>query len=333
MNLLGTDSPIVAAPMAGGVTTVTLARAVAAAGSFPFLAAGYKSVEAMAGEVEQLRDLPFGINLFVPGPSDVELAAFQAYARELQPDAARLGVTLDPSPVHDDDAWDEKLAWLLEHPVPVVSLTFGLPSRTAIDALRSVGTRVLATVTTPGEAVAAVASGVDALIVQGGGAGGHSATFDPSRPIAETTTAETLALVRGAVDAPLIAAGGVADRVDVQRLLQAGAEAVAVGTALLLTDEAGTSPTHREALTEPRFTRTAITRAFTGRPARGLFNTFMERHAHAPLGYPAIHHLTRDLRRAAGAVGDAESMHLWAGTGWRSARTSPVAGVIAALTP
>lgn len=333
MNLLGTDSPIVAAPMAGGVTTVELARAVAAAGSFAFLAAGYKSVEVMAGEVEQLRDLPFGVNLFVPGPSDVELAAFQAYARELQQDAARLGVTLDPIPVHDDDAWDGKLAWLLEHPVPAVSLTFGLPSRTAIDALRSVGTRVLATVTTREGAVAAVASGADALIVQGGGAGGHSATFDPSRPIAKTTTAETLALVRAAVDAPLIAAGGVADRVDVQRLLQAGAEAVAVGTALLLTDEAGTSPTHRAALTDPRFTRTAVTRAFTGRPARGLFNTFMERHADAPLGYPAINHLTRDLRRAADAVGDAESMHLWAGTGWRSARTGPVSEVIAALTP
>jgi nitronate monooxygenase len=107
---------------------------------------------------------------------------------------------------------------------------------------------------------------------------------------------------------------------------------VAVGTLLLRCDEAGTSETHRAALGDPRFARTVVTRAFTGRPARALANTFTDRHdKQAPLGYPALHHLTRDLRAAAGRAGNPEMLHLWAGTGYRNAGTGPAAGIIAEL--
>ncbi len=119
-------------------------------------------------------------------------------------------------------------------------------------------------------------------------------------------------------------AGGVDGPSRVRQLLAAGAEAVAVGTLLLRTDESGASATHRAALADPRFTRTVITHAFTGRPARGLHNGFIERHEkRAPYGYPALHHLTRGLRAAAAAEGDADRVHLWAGTGFRSAPTGP----------
>lgn len=333
-RLLDSRLPIVAAPMAGGPSTVALARAVASAGGFPFLAGGYKTADALAAEIADVRALgaPFGVNLFVPSRDRVDRAAFAAYAERLRPEAAAYGIALDPAPVVDDDGWDEKLALLTRDPVPVVSLTFGLPDPSAIAALRRAGSRVLASVTTPDEARAAAGAGADGLVVQGPGAGGHSATFDPTRTPNAVDTATLVRRVRAEVDLPVVAAGGVDGPDAVRRLLDAGAQAVAVGTLLLRTDEAGTSPTHRRALGDPAFTETVLTRAFTGRPARALRNGFADRHGDAaPAAYPAVHHLTRALRQAAGAAGDADRLHLWAGTGWRSAPTGPAADVIRRL--
>lgn len=329
--LLQSRLPIVAAPMAGGPSTTALARAVASAGAFPFLAGGYKSAEALKAEIEELRESvqAFGVNLFVPSTDLVDEECFAAYTEELADEAGAYGVMLDPAPVVEDDHWEEKLALLVERPVPVVSLTFGLPDRADIAGLQRAGTRVLATVTTVGEARQAREAGVDGLVVQGSGAGGHSATFDPARAVADVETADLVGEVLQAVDLPVIAAGGVDGPDAVRGLLHAGAEAVAVGTLLLRTDEAGTSPTHRQALGDDSFTETILTRAFTGRPARALRNGFIDRHHATDLSaYPAVHHLTRGLRQAAGKAGDADRLHLWAGTGWRCAVTGPAAAVI-----
>jgi nitronate monooxygenase len=326
--------PIVAAPMAGGPTTVALAGAVASVGGFPFLAGGYKTPEELAAEVAQLSALgvPFGVNLFVPTRDQPDEAAIGAYAAELQPEADTYGLRLDPSPVADDDQWGEKLALWTAHPVPVVSLTFGLPDRADLAALQRSGARVLATVTTPEEALTARDAEVDGLIVQGSDAGGHSATFDPASAPEPIDTADLVRRVRQAVGLPVIAAGGVDGPDAVRHLLAAGAQAVAVGTLLLRTDEAGTLPTHKAALADPAFTETVITRAFTGRPARALLNGFITRHqGSAPVGYPAVHHLTRALRQAAAKAGDADRLHLWAGTGYRHAPTGPAADVISRL--
>jgi len=320
--------------MAGGPTTVPLAAAVSSAGGFPFLAAGYKTPDVLAEEIRQVEAVggPFGVNVFVPSTEAVDEVAFRAYADELQPEADRYGLHLDPQPVVDDDGWDAKFALLLEHPVPVVSFTFGLPSSAEIAALRQAGSVVLGTITTPAEAIAARDAGVDGLLVQGPDAGGHSATFDPTRTITSAGTEELLRRVRDAVDLPLVAAGGVDGADTVTRLLRAGADSVAVGTLLLRTDEAGTSATHRAALAQAGPDQTVITRAFTGRPARALRNGFITRHdATAPVGYPAIHHLTRALRQTASKAGDPDRLHLWAGTGYREAPTGPAADLIRTL--
>lgn len=334
-GLVDSGYPIVAAPMAGGPSTVALAAAVRAAGGFPFLAAGYKTAEAMADEVRRARGIggTFGVNLFVPGSGAVDEAAFRAYAAELAPEAARHGVELDPRPVlDDDDQWAEKVAVLVADPVAVVTLTFGLPDPRDIAALRGAGSRVLATVTTAAEARAAADAGVDGLVVQAPAAGGHSGTFDPHRPPASVGGTELVREVRAAVQLPVVAGGGVTDSRGVGELLRAGAEAVAVGTLLLRTDESGASQTHKNALADTAFTETTITHAFTGRPARGLRNGFIDRHeATAPFGYPAIHHLTRPLRQAAAKAGDADRLHLWAGTGFRAAETGPAGDVIRRL--
>jgi NAD(P)H-dependent flavin oxidoreductase YrpB (nitropropane dioxygenase family) len=198
--------------------------------------------------------------------------------------------------------------------------------------LQRVGTAVLQTVTSPGEAAQAAKAGVDALVVQASAAGGHSGTFTPRVVPPEIPLAELVASVRAISELPIIAAGGLGSGADIGPVLHAGAAAAAVGTALLLADEAGTSAPYRAALLDPARTDTVVTRAFTGRPARGLRNGFTDRHsAGAPSGYPALHHLTRPIRRAAAEAGDAERINLWAGTGNRQVRPGPVAAILREL--
>jgi NAD(P)H-dependent flavin oxidoreductase YrpB (nitropropane dioxygenase family) len=331
-NPLGSPLPLAAAPMAGGPTTVRLAAAATEAGAFGFLAAGYKTPEAMAAEIAELRGTTesFGVNLFAPNVIPIAQAEYRRYAGRLQAEADRYALDLSAIPPRsDDDGWQDKLDLLLADPVPVVSVTFGIPKPADVAALHRAGSRLLVSVTTVAEARAAAEAGADALVVQGSDAGGHNGTHDPLRRITPTRTGDLTRSVTAATGLPVLAAGGVDGPQAVTALLDAGAGAVAVGTLLLRTDESGASRTHQDALADPAFTDTVITRAFTGRYARGLRNRFIDDHeADAPAGYPAIHHLTRDLRRAAAAAGDPHRLHLWAGTGYRNARSEPAHAVI-----
>jgi nitronate monooxygenase len=311
---------VVAAPMAGGPTTPALVAAVSNAGGLGILAGGYKAADAVVAEITETRrgtTRAFGLNLFVPGaPTDAAV-----YCDRLRAEGIDTGV-----PRWDDDDWDAKLQ--AAEGVPVVTFTFGCPSREVVDRLRSSGSAVVVTVTTPDEADRA--GDVDGLLLQGAEAGGHRGSWaddeDPPLPLLEL-----LAVTRD--DVPRWAAGGLMTRADVDQVLGAGAAAAVLGTAFLLCPEAGTGPTHRAALQDPRFTETALTRAFTGRTARGLVNGFLREHPDAPRGYPEIHHVTRPMRQRAAAEGDADRLHLWAGTGWQLARAVPAAQLVADLTP
>jgi nitronate monooxygenase len=332
---LGVSAPVIAAPMAGGPTTPELVTAAGRAGALGFLAAGYKTAEQLTAEIATVRaaGVPFAVNLFAPNPLSVDRALFASYAALLQPDAEAYGVELEGGkPREDDDDWHAKLDVLLRDPVPAASFTFGIPRGDEIAALRRAGTLVIQTITSAGEAAAAVEAGADALAVQAASAGGHWGTLTPADPPAQLPLAELLRAVRSAVDVPLFAAGGIATPSAVADALAAGADAAVVGTALLLSPEAGTSAPYRAALLDPARTETVQTRAFTGRPARGLRNAFIDRYdAHAPFGYPAIHHLTRPLRRAAAAAGDPELINLWAGTGHRDITSEPAGEILTRL--
>ncbi|KQN95096.1 nitronate monooxygenase [Arthrobacter sp. Leaf69] len=333
---------VIAAPMAGGTSTPDFVTAVHEAGGLGFLAAGYKTVEAMQADISSARaaGARFGMNVFVPDPaqqvpSGAVLAQLEEYRARLRPDARRYGVEVPPLRLDDDDHWHGKIDALRENPVELVSFAFGLPGTGVVRALQRAGSTVLATVTTVAEALEAAGQGVDALVVQHASAGGHSAAFqrdaggrDAIRP---GTTAELVTRVRSAVGLPLVAAGGVMDRAGLKAVLAAGAEAAQLGTAFLRTDESGARQLHKDALASPRFTETRLTRAFTGRGARALVNEFVLDHPDAPEAYPAVHHLTAPLRAAAAAAGDAERLNLWAGTGWRQARAGSVAEVMADL--
>jgi nitronate monooxygenase len=327
---LGVTLPVLAAPMAGGAGSPALVNAAATAGSFGFVAGGYTTPDALAAELAAASG-PCGVNLFAPNPVPVEVPEFRRYADRLAPEAERYGLTLDGgAPVEDDDHWSGKVEVLRAHPVALISFTFGIPSRADRDALKATGALLAQSVTTVVEARAAAEAGVDCLVVQSVFAGGHSATLEPRRSFVDTPLPELVAAIRHAVALPVIAGGGIGTPDDVAAAVRAGADAVAVGTLLLRSKEAGTSAAHRAALAGSR--PTVLTHAFTGRPARGLRNAFIDRHQdHAPYGYPALHHLTDPLRRAAAAAGDPELVHLWAGTGYRHATDEPAGTILTRL--
>ena len=327
--------PVVVAPMAGGPSTAGLVLAASAAGALGFLAAGYKTAAAMLAEMDAMQaspGVPFGINVFVPGPP-TDPAELDGYLAELGQDAAALGVA-PGQPEWTDDDWDAKLAALLARPPTVVSFTFGCPEPPIISALRAAGSVVWVTVTTPGEAALAASRGADGLCVQGPEAGAHRGTFSTDRDVGPpgVPLRRLLADVAAVTSLPLIAAGAIMNRQDVTSALAAGAVAVQCGTAFLRCPESGAHPLHKAALADPQFPGTAVTWAFTGRPARGLVNRFMLDHPDAPPGYPELHFATRPLRAAAAAAGDTGRMNLWAGEGYRAATTRPAAAVVALLS-
>jgi nitronate monooxygenase len=326
--------PILVAPMAGGPSTPQLAAAGTNAGGLGFVAAGYLTAEVFAERLAAARSLtsgPIGANLFAPQPSAGTAEDIELYAKALGPEAQRYGAQLG-EPRWDDDHWAAKLEVLLDGRPEVASFTFGLPSTEECRRLREAGITVVGTVTTLAEAQTAVARGVDAVAAQGPSAGGHRGTLDPSAQPATQPLDELLAEVKAAVDVPVVAAGGLMTAEDVGRVLAAGAVAAQLGTAFLLSDEAGSSPVHRAALQDPRFTETVVTRAFSGRYARGLRNRFVDEHeAEAPFGYPEIHWMTSPLRAASVRAGDPQAVNIWAGTGYRQARAATVAEIISSL--
>ncbi|HLI72358.1 MAG TPA: nitronate monooxygenase [Acidimicrobiales bacterium] len=327
--VLPCELPIVQAPLAGGPSTPALTAAVTRAGGYGFVASGYLSAAEFTAAVRTTREVAgpiFGVNVFVPStPGD--RAEIEAYGRALEPDAERLGVALG-EPRFEDDEYEAKLEVAKAERVHLVSFVFGCPASDVVDQLHAVDALVAVTVTTAPEAERAVGAGSDVLVVQGSEAGGHQGGFlDPGAR--DTPLTSLLGELREMTSVPLLAAGGIMTGNAAAAALRAGAVAVVLGTALLCTPEAGTSALHRQALLDGRYPDTIVTRAYTGRFARGLANDFALAHdSHAPRAYPEVHHLTRPLRVAASAAGDSSVPNLWAGTGWRQITTDPAATVV-----
>ncbi|MBB5912971.1 nitronate monooxygenase [Nocardia transvalensis] len=324
-------TPIVLAPMAGGPSTPELAVAVSAAGGLGFLAAGYLGAGDTADRIVRTRALlpkpaPFGVNLFVPGaptPPEHFAVYLDRLGREFTLGEARF----------DTDDWDAKLDVLVTDPVSVVSFTFGCPSAAEVARLHAVGSEVWVTVTSVAEARIAIETGADVLIAQGAEAGGHRGTFvdraadDAADPL---STLALLQLLTTAVEAPVVAAGGIATGAGIAAALAAGAAAAQLGTAFLNCPEAGTAQLHRDALAIDA--PTMLTRAFSGRRARGLRNRFILDHPDAPAAYPEIHYATGPLRKEARAAGNADAVNLWAGQTHGLTRDLPAAELVRALS-
>jgi nitronate monooxygenase len=324
--------PLVLAPMAGGPSTVALAAAAAEGGLFPFLAGAYLTPTRLLQDIAALRAVtsnPFGVNIFAPSPN---LPSMQAdavtYAALLEPWAAAAGVELG-EPRYDDDAFDAKVDLLVDVAPAVVSFAFGWPPAEVVGRLQAAGAEVWVTVNEPDEARWAQELGVDGLIAQGWEAGGHrGGPVDTGEE--QLTVRELVVALRSRAALPVMAAGGVMTGAEAAELRSAGAAAVALGTAFLDCPEAATAEVHRHALTHRTGTR--VTRAFTGRSARALVTTWTERFsAVAPAAYPHVHFVTAPLRAHGKATGEAELVHLWAGTGHARLRAMPAADLARAL--
>jgi nitronate monooxygenase len=321
--------------MAGGPSTVDLVVATARAGALAFLAGGYKTAAGLADDMVAVRAAGvavFGVNLFVPGAPSADPGALAAYVAQLEADAASLGVALGEASWDDDD-FPAKVDAVLAAPPAAVSFTFGIPPGDVVRALRAAGSAVLLTVTTPEEAMAALAAEPDALCLQGAEAGAHRGSLvNEDRTDQDRPARALLASVRRRTLVPLVVAGGVGGPQDVVDLLARGADLVQAGTAFLRCPESGAPAPLKEALVaSDDFGRTAVTRAFSGRRARALVNAMVVDHPRAPAAYPEINNATRPLRAAAARSGDAQHMSLYAGTAFGRAEARPAAEVVAML--
>jgi nitronate monooxygenase len=322
---LGIDYPIVLAPMAGGPSTPALCAAVSNAGGLGSVAGGYLAPEAIREIIRKTRALtsrPFVVNLFAPVPRETPSAAeLERARRAVAPFRAEVGLpdagTPGPLP-----SFEEELRVVLDERVPAFSFTFAALASEEVAALAESGAFVMGTATSVREARALEAAGCHAIVAQGGEAGGHRGTFlgDAGRGLAGT-----LALVPqivDAVDVPVVAAGGIMDGRGIAAAFALGAQGVSLGTAFLPCPESGASRAYKEALLAPADEDpTTLTRAFSGRLARGLRNRFTEELEGAPvLPFPFQNALTQDLRREAAKAGQADLLSLWAGQGVPLAR-------------
>jgi nitronate monooxygenase len=324
--------PIVLAPLGGGPSTPELAAAVSNAGGLGFVATGYlKGADAVA-RLQAARGLtsePLGVNVFAKG-SPTDPSAYQGYVKHLEAWARARDAQIG-EPRYDDDDWDTKIQLLSGAPPEVVSFTFGCPPSEVVGQLRQAGSEVWVTVTSPEEAREAHQAGADVLVVQGAEAGGHRGSFVNREQLPVYGLLPLLDLIGAAVPLPLVASGGIATGRALAAVLCAGAQAAQIGTAFMLAPEAGTTPTHREALKAAG--ETVLTRAFTGRLARGIRNEFISEHeGHAPVAYPELHYLTAPMRKQAREQGDASRINLWAGEAHELAVERPAAETVRALT-
>ena len=329
---LGIQHPFLLAPLAGGPSTPALAAAVSEAGGLGSYGAAYLPLPKLREEIRAIRALtkrPFAVNLFADDGAQADPAVLQAARAAVAKYRAELRLP-PPGPPPQPVPLTQAFAVLLEERVPVFSFTFGIPPPQILRACRDAGIATMGTATNVAEARALEQAGVEMICAQGAEAGGHRGTFDRN---ADPPLVGTMALVPQCVDAvrvPVIAAGGIMDGRGFAAALALGAQAVSLGTAFLRCPEAGTSAPYRDALRRARDDSTVITRAFSGRAARGLANRFTREMAGAPLApYLAQNSLTREIRAAAVKAGDPELLSLWAGQAAALAREIPAAEVVA----
>jgi len=329
--------PIIQAPMAGGPSTPELAAAVSNAGGLGSLAGGYSSPEEIEREFHAARvltDRALNINLFAGG-----------YHEHLDRDAApilellgRVHAELElPSPVLPaipPDPFPRQVETVLGLRPEVFSFTFGIPSDETLRELRAAGIAIFGTATTAAEGEMLAAKNVDAIVAQGAEAGAHRGTF--ASPFAEAMV-PTLELVREIArrtDVPVIASGGIMTGGEIADALHAGAMAVQLGTAFLACPEAGTSSAYRDALDGKSGADTVITRAYSGRAARGVRNAFIDlvkERDELILAFPIQNSLTRTMRGAAAKAMKPDYLSLWAGTGVAKMRRMPAAELMRVL--
>ncbi|WP_411342964.1 NAD(P)H-dependent flavin oxidoreductase [Paenibacillus sp. WLX1005] len=322
---LGIRYPIILAGMAGIPNMALLVAAVSNAGGLGTLGAAYMEPEQLHTAIQEIRtftSLPFAVNVFAHIGED-DYTNFETVNDQLQATRDELGI---PRPtqkqIHTRQILEEQLDILIRQKVPVISTTFGLLSESQMELIHSAGIQVMATATTVNEAIQAEQSGCHYVVAQGSEAGGHRGTFDLSSTDLGANIG-SIALIPQIVDhvrIPVIAAGGIMDGRGLVAALALGAQGVQLGTRFLTASESGAHPAYQQALLNSTEESTVLTHSFSGRPARGVSNTFIQQWNAGglpPLSFPTQNSLTRDIRNAAAQQNRSEYMALWAGQGTR----------------
>jgi nitronate monooxygenase len=330
--------PVIQAPLAGGGDTPALVAAVCNAGALGFIGAAYLSpsqIREAGREVQARTTKPFGINLFAPAKPPEPPRDPAPALQKVAPFFAEVGLPAPSMPVSTGDPFEEQLAAALATGASFFSFTFGLLPESATRAIKDQGLFLIGTATTVGEALTLEKAGVDAVVTQGSEAGGHRGTFSAEFNTAMIGTISLVPQVADAVRIPVIASGGIMDGRGIVAALALGASAVQMGTAFLTCDEAGVPEAYKQAILAAREDQTRVTRAFSGKPARGIVNRFMteveDGSPNSILPFPLQNRLTRPLRTTAAKQGRAEFLSLWAGQGVRLARRQAAAQLIARL--
>ncbi len=336
LRRLDIEHPIIAAPMGGGPSTPELVAAVSNVGGLGSVAGAYLAPDQVAGEIRRVRALtgrPFAVKLFAGGYHQEmgDPAPKLALKRGVHAELGHPEPTVSPVP---PDPFPAQLRVVLDERPAAFSFTFGIPPADALLRLRERGIVVMGTATTVEEGTQLAGAGVDAIVAQGAEAGAHRGTFAGGFEEAMVPTLELTAGIVEATRLPVIASGGVMDGRDVAAALAAGAVAVQMGTAFVPCPESGAAEVYKQAILAATDDRTVITRAFSGRRARGIENAFIRRVdplRDAILPFPAQNTLTRSMRATAANLGDPGYLSLWAGTGAHRARALPAAELVRAL--
>ncbi|VVM34743.1 nitronate monooxygenase family protein [Terribacillus sp. AE2B 122] len=324
LEALSISHPIIQAPMAGGITTAELVTAVSEAGGLGMIGAGYLEAESTRRQIQEIKagtNKPFGINLFVPSPYKEEKDVITKAQLSLKPFLEKLGSSVIESQFTSYEQTLEiflkQVKVIIEEQVPVCSFTFGMPSPDVIHSLKQAGTYTIGTATTLSEALAIEAAGMDAVVLQGSEAGGHRGNFLAG---VEQSMIGLMALIPQTVDQvniPVIAAGGIMDRRGVQAAQCLGAQAAQLGTAFLTCTESGANTLHKQAILEgQQEDKTTLTKAFSGKAARGIENDFIRnmRKVEQELPeFPIQNTLTKAIRSEAAQNNDRNMMSLWCG--------------------
>jgi nitronate monooxygenase len=323
---LRTKYPIIQAGMAGGVTTPELVASVSNSGGLGTIGAGYMSVTDLNECIKQVKkqtNLPFGVNFFIPEAPEYSEEQLNHMQKLLKPFKKELNLFNDgPFALKQIDL-ERQMETILKEKVPVCSFTFGIPPKEIMRELKKEGIQVIGTATTVEEALINQECGVDLIVAQGSEAGGHRGTFLGTYDESMIGTFSLIPQVVDAVDIPVIAAGGVMDGRGVIAALALGAKGVQMGTAFLTNKESGAQDIHKKAILQAEETSTTITSAFSGKPARGMANSFINRmkeYEGQILPYPVQNALTKELRREAGNQHNSEFMSLWSGQSPRLSR-------------
>jgi len=331
--------------MAGGPTTAELLAAVTKAGALGSFGLAYSTPEQIHEQCQAYRKLcgerkldsscGWNANFFVfPEVVEPSLVSVEEAVKNLEPLARRVSVSADAL-LHETrlPQLRDQIEAALAYQPSLISFHLGIPPADIVSTIHAAGCCVAMSATALPEAKLVEAAGADFIVAQGYEAGGHRGVFDPAAHDEMLGISELVEVLSVNCKIPVIASGGIMNGQDIVAIMGKGADAVQMGSAFLTVDECGSQTAYRAAIESIGERDTQLTLGFSGRPARGISNLFMDstKNTDKVLPFPWQNSLTGAIRKAAGGAQDFELMSLWAGTNYKKARSCSAAQLIEAL--